>query len=374
MKKVMINVGTILANIIYMFIKVFPINKNKITFLSRQSNEIPLDFKLLKEELILQNKEVKIIMLCKRLEKGVKSGIRYSFHMLRQMYHIATSRVVILDSYCIPISILKHKRKLKVIQCWHALGSLKKFGYSTLGMRGGRSKEIADAMKMHKNYSYILTSSNISKPFFKEAFNAEEKQMKVMSLPRVDFLQSQEQKEKIEKEFYKVYPQCKNGKENILYCPTHRESGKVNINSVIKCTDFNAYNLIIKLHGGQEYVYTKGKKVKDKVMFKGIELLHIADYVITDYSAIVYEAAIADKPLYFYIYDYDTYMDERGWYINYKEEMPGTIEKDIKEIMKAIKLKKYDEQKIKDFKQKYIKDLTKNSTKKLAQFILNEMK
>ena len=45
--------------------------------------------------------------------------------------------------------------------------------------------------------------------------------------------------------------------------------------------------------------------------FTGMDLLHVADYIITDYSAIVYEASIVEKPIYFYTYDYDKYMDDK---------------------------------------------------------------
>ena len=48
------------------------------------------------------------------------------------MYYLATSKVCVLDGYCIPASILKHKKKLKIIQIWHASGAIKKFGYQIL--------------------------------------------------------------------------------------------------------------------------------------------------------------------------------------------------------------------------------------------------
>ena len=61
-----------------------------------------------------------------------------------------------------------------------------------------------------------------------------------------------------------------------------------------------------------------------------MELLHVADYIITDYSAIVYEAAITQKPIYFYTYDYEEYQINRGTYIDYMSEMPGPICKILK--------------------------------------------
>lgn len=57
--------------IIYFFIKLFTKQKNKITMLSRQSDSINLDFRLLRDELKNceegQNIEVKI--LCKKYQK-----------------------------------------------------------------------------------------------------------------------------------------------------------------------------------------------------------------------------------------------------------------------------------------------------------------
>ena len=370
--KFLIRCFKIFMNFIYSILKLLKV-RNKVTLISRQSNEMSIDFKLLEEQLKKENSNLEIVVLTKRLEKSFLNKIKYFFHMFVQMYHIATSKVVILDSYCIMVSVLKHRKELKVIQIWHALGSLKKFGYSALDKKDGRSSKMAQEMNMHKNYTYILTSSEVSKPFFKEAFNATEEQMKIMSLPRVDFLQSDFYKKEIKEKFYKIYGEANNQKENILYCPTQRKDTKTDINQLAEKVDFDKYNFIIKLHNGQELVYVNGQKIDEKINFKGMELLHVADYIITDYSAIVYEAAIVEKPIYFYDYDYETYMNDRGWYIDYKEEMPGPIEKNIDDIMQLIEEKKWDKQKIIDFKNKYIDDLSNNVTKKIVELILDNV-
>ena len=84
-------------------------------------------------------------------------------------------------------------------------------------------------MNMLKNYDYVLTSSILSRQFFREAFNVDDEKMLVMSLPRVDYLQSDEYKKIITEKFYKTYSECNNDKENILYCPTHRKEENINI-------------------------------------------------------------------------------------------------------------------------------------------------
>lgn len=374
MKNFVLKIGIAILNGIYCIIKLFPTKQNKITFISRQSNQVSLDFKMLAAKLKEKDENLQIVFLCKTLGKSIKKEIAYSFHMIRQMYHIATSKVVILDSYCIPICILKHKKGLVVFQIWHALGSLKKFGYSTLDKKDGRSSKIAKTMKMHKNYTYILTSSSVSKKFFQEAFGAKDKQMIIGNLPRVDFLKSDKVKQKMIKKFQKSYPETQNGKKNILYCPTKRKDTSIPIEEMIKDIPFDKYNFIVKLHDGKEIVFVDGIKIARGRFFTGLELLHVADYIITDYSAIVYEAAITKKPIYFYVYDYDTYQIDRGTYISYLEEMPGPISKEFSKIMQSIQENQYDVQKIEKFCNKYIENLDKNATTQLANLILENMK
>ena len=153
-----IKLAIIFLKLFYAVIKLFP-TKNKITFISRQSNSPSLDFTYLANQFKLKYPNYQVVMLTKTLD----NKFTYVFHMFRQMYHIATSKVVLLDSYCIVISVLKHKKRLKVIQMWHAVGSMKKFGYAMLGKEEGNDADIAKVMCMHKNYDHILISSKSSK-------------------------------------------------------------------------------------------------------------------------------------------------------------------------------------------------------------------
>lgn len=370
--KIIVNIGIFFANIIYFFFKLLPTNNKKISFISRQSNDVALDFVLLKKELLKKEKDLEIVELCKTIDSGIKNKIKYFFHIFKQMYHIATSKVVILDTYCIPICILKHKKDLVVIQMWHALGSLKKFGYSSLDTTDGRSSKISKLMRMHANYDYILTSSEASKPNFQEAFNAKKENMLVMNLPRVDYLKSKNIEKEIKKDFYKKYPKVDKKKKIILYCPTSRKNGELPLEEIISSVDLKKYTLILKLHDNTNKIYYSEDKYYDSICFSGMQMLHVADYIITDYSAIVYEAAITQKPIYLYIYDYDKYIDERGLYLDYKKEMPGFMSKDIKEIIKNIESGKYDRKKADKFIQKYIADLSINWTEKIADFVLEK--
>lgn len=132
------------------------------------------------------------------------------------MYHIATSKVVILDSYCIAVSVLKHKKRLLVIQMWHAMGSLKKFGLSVLDTDTTNSsmgeklskqkKKVAKILRMHKGYDYIFTSSEYSAPNFAEAFGYPIDNLVVMPQPIVDILTDKKYIKSKEKSIRKKYP------------------------------------------------------------------------------------------------------------------------------------------------------------------------
>lgn len=375
---IIIKIGIFFINIIYFFIKLLP-TQNKITMISRQSNKESMDFRLVREELEKRDKNMKVVVLARMLDGGIDSTImtkiKYVFHMFTQMYHIATSRVVILDSYCIVVSILKHKKRLRIIQMWHSMGTMKKFGYAVLGLNEGSNKKIAYAMNMHKNYDYIFASNEAYKEHLAMGFNYTTDNMKVFPLPRYDLLKDSEYQKKNKEDIIKKYPILKK-KKNIIYCPTFRkqETGfQEALDELIKCVDTKKYNLIIKLH---PLSTVKIDSVEEGIIvdksFSTFNMLSIADYVISDYSCVIYEAAILNIALYFYNFDMDLYEDNRGLAIDYYKELPGVISKTPDKIIKDIEQNNYDYLKLKKFTDKYVKPV-KHATSDIVDFIYEIM-
>ena len=356
---------------IYFFIKFFTRQKkNKISMLSRQSNNINIDFRLLKEELDkLEGIEIKIS--CKKIPEGLGGKIKYCFRMISDMYHIATSKVCIIDGYNIPISSLKHKKGLEIIQIWHAMGAIKKFGYQVLDRREGSSNKIAKIMKMHANYSLITCASNATREFYAEAFNTDRDKIKVLGMPRIDYVleKNDEINEKTEK-ILQEYPKLKE-KKNIVYVPTFRKNETIDLSDLINRIDEEKFNLIIKLHPLDE------TKIEEKYIinkYSSVDILKIADYVITDYSAIAFEAAILNKPLYFYLYDIDKYENDRGLNINLMKEMKSCSGKSINEIIDMIENNEYDYDELKRFRERYIETADTNNTTRIVECITKKLK
>ena len=87
-----------------------------------------------------------------------------------------------------------------------------------------------------------------------------------------------------------------------MYVPTFRKKETIDIDKVINAVDEEKYNLIIRLHPLDETKVDK-KYIIDKE-YSTYDLLKVADFIVTDYSAIAFETAALNKPLYFYLYRY----------------------------------------------------------------------
>lgn len=359
-----------ILNLIFALFKLLPV-QNKVTFISRQSDHKTEDMGFLEKELRSKEPGLKLVFLCRKLEGSLSHKGLYCFHVFRQMYHIATSRVVVLDSYCIAISVLKQRKSLTVIQMWHALGSLKKFGLSIIGSGEGRSRGLAEAMAMHRNYTYVLTSGEACVTHFGEAFGYDESHIKVMSLPRVDKLTQPDFREASLKKIYEEYPGFKD-KKVIVYAPTFRKDRDISgqIDALAEKFDDSEYIFVLKKHPLME-VHCRAALVDEK--FTTLEMLFAADYVVCDYSAVIFEAAIIGKPMFFYAFDYDSYGANRDFYIDYMKEMPGFISGDAGELSAAIKEDRYDLEKIRKFAGRYVTK-QENCSADLADMILKSCK
>ena len=346
--------------------------KRRVVFMSRQSNTPSLDITMLSDELKARN--IDTVVMCKKMGDGIGGALGYIGEMARQMKYLATSKVIVLDSYNIPVSLFKHRKETSVIQMWHALGAMKKFSRSILDMPEGKSSEIANLMKMHEGYDYIFTSSEASRPGFAEAFGYPEEKLTIMSLPRVDALLDKNRDAELADRIHREYPET-TARENIVYAPTLRMGKDMSeyVADLIKAVQGSNKNLIIRMHPLTEIHLTEElpENVIIDTKFQSVEMLAVADYVITDYSAMTYEVALKGLPIYFYAFDKDEYMDGRTFYLDYDKDMPGPICSTAEEVMAEIQSGDKAEQyrkKAKAFADKYIEKQS-NCTAEIADMI-----
>ncbi|MCR5667043.1 MAG: CDP-glycerol glycerophosphotransferase family protein [Eubacterium sp.] len=355
--------------ILYSLYKLRPV-RNQILIVSRQSNQPSIDIRLLEERLHQTMPNYTVKVMCRYSKSAASLDVPYIRYVMGPlMKAFATSKVVVLDGYCIPASMLKHRPQLKIIQMWHAMGCFKKFGFATVGEEGGYTPEFAKMMHMHENYDYVFTSSETCKKAFAEAFHVSEEKMKVMPLPRMDFIRDERYVKECRQRIIETYPQLDDGKAVILYAPTFRKDADNEgfIRDFAKACDLEKYHLVVKPHPIIKGI-TLGQGIICDYKFQSIEMLSVCDYVVSDYSAFVLEAALANKPIFRYVPDEEEYLQRRGFFTDIRTQWPGCREADADALMQAIEQDRFDLSEVKTFAQKYVQTNVQ-ATKQIASFI-----
>ena len=356
-----------LAQAVYAVMKLFPV-QNKVVMISRNTTKPSVDFLMLKEE-IERTSSAKVVILPHKM----KSKFQHGLQVFVEMWHLATSKTAIVDGYVIPVSILTHKKELKIIQIWHALGAIKKFGYQTIGKKAGNSEEMAEVMSMHKNYTYVTAPSKITAETYAKCFNVSKRKILKIGMPRVDYLLNEEIARKNREEMLEKFNLGQ--KKVILYVPTFRKKGRTHAEKLIEVVDLDKYDLMIKLHPLDKTEITESDGVTViREEIDAARILPVADFVISDYSAIAMEAALLRKPLFFWDYDMKKYEKDCGLTLDYKKEMPGVVAKKPGKILEAIEefeksetLQKKYNKKLNKFLDKYIETRDGKCTRKIVR-------
>ncbi|WP_217134662.1 CDP-glycerol glycerophosphotransferase family protein [Leucobacter chinensis] len=341
----------------------------KIVFLGRHSDTIPRDFAMLKDELESRHADVKIVVLTQRFEGGWRATLRFTPVLLRSVFHLATAKVCMLDSYWPAVSLLNHREELVVYQMWHSLGKMKKTGLQAVGKTQGRSRALASSLRMHEGYDYVVAGAPVWNEAYCEAFGVEEAQLLNIGLPRADYLINS--RESIAQRVLARYPELQS-KPVIMYAPTFRRSSTPSPGAQLlaEAIERDKFHLLIRSHKDDHLLLPEGEFFTCPD-FTGPELLTVADVLVTDYSSIALEGALLDLPTYYFMYDYDQYMHESGTNIDPGKEMPRSVFREANKLAASL-LGEYPTADLRRYKEKFVFPNPGSSTKALVDHIYRE--
>ena len=321
------------------------------------------------------------------LKRRSVSEIEYYENALRFVRKLATAKAVFLSTANDILSHFDVRPETKVIQLWHGVGVFKKVGYSTMdNPHFGKSAKARQEYDQYRNYSYVTIPAEEQAWIFEDAFHIRKDAGVILPIgvSRTDVFFDQGYIDASHERLYEALPQIR-GKKIILYAPTFR--GRTDHGKAPDQLDIDAfgealsddYVLLIKHHGLAKNVPEIPEKWRDSFAFDmgkknilGIErLLAIADICITDYSSIAFEYAILERPLIFFAYDLDEYLDRRGMYYDYEEITPGPVCRTNDEMIDYILhiAERFNNQEILDFKQKYVNMCDGHATERTIELI-----
>lgn len=322
------------------------------------------------------------------VERGLdkKYSFRYSFRIpdtankwntLRVIYLLATSDVVLMDDYFGLLGQLGISPKTKIIQLWHAGSGFKAVGYSRFGRYG--SPKLSNA---HRKYTYVITGSKHLVPTYAEAFGIEESAVIPTGLPRIDTFLDKERSAKVVEDFFTANPNLR-GKRIVLFAPTfrgksigdaHYDYDRIDFAKLYEACGDKSVVLFRMHHFISDPVPIPAEysdRLLDFASFPDTnDLLHVTDVLITDYSSVIYEYSLLDRPILFYAYDKDRYSVVRGFHRDYDEVAPGKICLTFDDLLKALQDEDYDLSKLEQFRQENVDYVDTNSADRVIDWLV----
>ncbi|SCJ15782.1 CDP-glycerol:poly(glycerophosphate) glycerophosphotransferase [uncultured Eubacterium sp.] len=351
-----------------------PVQENKVLFLEMRFTKLSNSFELIYKAL---EESGEYDLKCSYVQFNFIRGHEFTQRVNEMLKELATAKYVFVDDASLILSSIPLRKETVAINLWHACGAFKKFGRSTAELKFGSSAATLDKYPNYGNLTHVTVSSPEVIWAYEEAMHLPKGIVKATGVSRTDQFYDKEFVESRKQKLYEIMPEAK-GKKVILYAPTFR--GHVATASSPDRIDFerfcrelgNEYVIVCKHHP-----FVKNPPIipeelqhfaRDLTKYLSIEdLLCCADICISDYSSLVFEYSLFEKPMIFYAYDYDNYCDWRGFYYDYSEFTPGPVVQTEDELLNSIKNidTQFDKQKVIDFKEKFMGSCDGHATERI---------
>ncbi|MDF2989221.1 MAG: hypothetical protein K0R50_4731, partial [Eubacterium sp.] len=262
---------------------------------------------------------------------------------------------------------------------WHGTGTIKKFGQD---VNTGKLKSLEQ--RANKNITHLIVNSPAVKKLYAGAFGIEEDKVYPIGMPKTDELlqriqrAEQLQKNKDKEQIYQKY-NIPADKKLVLYAPTFRDQEVKNPKVAKQLEEIERelseeYYLGLRLHPHVAESF-QNNTLNSRVCQLSYEtdlnsLLMASDVLITDYSSILFDYSLTERPMVFYAYDLEEFSENgRGFYEDYIRYIPGPVAHTGEEVAEILNEHRLDSNQVKAFKETYFYYLDGKATKRLIDLM-----
>lgn len=377
-----------------MIYKLIPVDEKMIIFISFHGRGYSDNPKAIYEEIINDSrfKDFQFIWAIKNHKRKnlmIPKAKTIEYFSIPYFYYMSKAKYWIIN--CKMPNYISKKNNQVYLQTWHGT-PLKKLAHDIEVPKGTtfyRSKMSYDKMVESydidvKRYNYMISPNQFCTKVFQSSFKINRERLIETGYPRNDFITNATKKDILTiKKKYNI----PTDKKIILYAPTWRDNSFVTSGYTFEL-EANFYKWKEALN--DEYIvifkphYLIINKFADDKELNGFlysidasaeinELYVISDILITDYSSVFFDYAVLNKPIYFYMYDLDSYKDElRGFYLNIYTELPGKIYENESEMLSDIKNHIYNYDFLKSFNQRFNHAQTGDCAKKVIDIVFKK--
>lgn len=373
-------VGYLIFAFVYYICRLLPVKDNRVFCIMTHDDGESSNVMLVVKELKKLNSGFNFCFVTKTDVESVKKfGHLLKFFFVKPC-QLARAKIILMDNVFLPMAYIKVRKNAKVFQLWHGTGTIKKFGQD---VNTGRLKELE--VKANENITHLIVNNEKTAKLYARVFGISLSKVYPTGLPKTDDILYRIWKNKKsgintdKKNIYDKYGIFKD-KKLILYAPTFRDDNLCSDLLLDQVEDLAGmlpenYVLGVRLHPFVARL-ASSRKLENVFNFSGERdlsaLIMASDMLITDYSSIIFEYCITEKPMIFFAYDLDDFSDKgRGFYEDYISYVPGPVTKSAGEVIDIIREERYSQERIRSFNSENFPKLDGNATKRIIKLILS---
>ncbi|MCI8455444.1 MAG: CDP-glycerol glycerophosphotransferase family protein [Lachnospiraceae bacterium] len=295
------------------------INSKLVVFADAHHTAIPFSMVRMKRDIEALGYQV----VCHLHDYSRGGMIKGLFYSLVFMLLYAKARYVFICDNFLPAAACKKRKETQLIQLWHSCGLLKRMGYDT-------TEDIPPFYKgnVYGNYDLVTVSAPCCIPFLTSGMRQQPGIVQAVGVSRTDMYFDNAWRQECQTEFDRTYPQAK-GKRILLWAPTFR--GNAASPSLCGLGEIQTLGqklgeewfLLIKVHPHLDTIalLQKGEPISN-CSLQTERLLPVTDLLITDYSSVLFDFLLLERPFVLFAPDLEEYEADRGFYIDYRTLTP----------------------------------------------------
>ncbi|MCM2575766.1 bifunctional glycosyltransferase/CDP-glycerol:glycerophosphate glycerophosphotransferase [Streptomyces meridianus] len=255
-----------------------------------------------------------------------------------------------IDNQGFPLKLAKRSRTT-YIQTWHG-SALKRMGFDEPRLRMMTRPAQEAHQRVLDRFDHFLVRSEHDVRTLAAAFRLRSGVPVRTGYPRNDPLVAERRREELTGARSRGPLAAELGIEDdrmvLLYAPTFRADASGKVRNFEPGFDLEAFarrfgdriTLLVRAHYLNRVVLPpglRGKVVDVTSQHDVTPLLALADGLITDYSSLMFDYALLDRPMIFFAHDYDAYAGEsRGTYFDLRLKAPGPVAETEEELFAAV--------------------------------------
>ena len=321
-----------------MLATLLPIRRDRVVLATARTPHLEGNLLHLHDAIRRSRPDLRVVLLLEPYSYGFVGKVRYLGRLVRGMVLLRTSRWFIVDNAYLPILVLPHRAGTMVIQVWHAVGALKRFGWDTTAPLGDPERRF-----LHRHYDWVVCAAERSRRPYAAAFRVRPDRVLPLGTPRVDAFADPAVVADARELVLTRFPALA-GKRVVIVAPTFRGRGAgkragTGLDGVaLREALPDDHLLVLKTHPNLDPAATAVAGY-DLVIDRQVDLNEVlvaADVLVTDYTSSIFEWALLRRPLVLFTPDLEAYEADPGLYLDYRTEMIGTRADDTAGVAEAI--------------------------------------